>query len=271
VHRSYFTVDDKIVNNITVNQAKRGRMGLDRGHFYVVCPFKNTHIRSGTNYHPGTDYGVETKWVQDWWRQGKIDKVTECAGMYKCLTPHLNGMVMASNLVIQKKQAEAAVAARQAALQSAFLLFKTYPEITEWMEQYKTVKARYKFLILAGPSMTGKTRLAMQLMSNPWHHKGSINWVGYNHTDHTHIIFDDIHNIRDYIMMSKMLFQGSGSFTVNTSATNCYAQEIDTVNKPLIVCTNDYTWTDWILANSVMVLISSPTWFEHHPLTDGNC
>jgi hypothetical protein len=39
----------------------------------------------------------------------------------------------------------------------------SFPVIDKWREQYKSLKGRYQFLVLDGPSSTGKTRFALCL------------------------------------------------------------------------------------------------------------
>ena len=44
--------------------------------------------------------------------------------------------------------------------------FRAIPEVEEWKEQYHEDRRRYKFLILDGPSCTGKSRYAAALASD---------------------------------------------------------------------------------------------------------
>ena len=64
-------------------------------------------------------------------------------------------------------------------------------------------KERYNFLILHGPSKTGKTQLAKSLFSNPFVHTDAICWAGYDEDKHDAIIFDDVKFVFKHISEAK--------------------------------------------------------------------
>ena len=64
--------------------------------------------------------------------------------------------------------------------------------------------------------------------------------------EHTAIIFDDCAEPEVYITNHKMFFQASEVITVDTtSRTNCFALEVDTGKKMIIVCADHPPCTGW--------------------------
>ncbi len=57
--------------------------------------------------------------------------------------------------------------AAEAAILKSEVAFKIIPEVEAWRRQFSTVKSRYLFLVLDGPSRTGKTRFAYSLSPPP--------------------------------------------------------------------------------------------------------
>jgi len=242
---------------------------VNRGSFYVANEYKKSFQSHTMNYFPagadggGATYSVKTQWVIDQWSQSKLRDAVECAGKYKCLTPPFKALVTMSQGQITSLDRRNFHAERAAVLQSDVCPFKTYPECDEFLKQFEKQQFRYKFLWISGETRLGKTQLAKSFDSNFYHHKNSINWADYNPSKHSTIIFDDCSAIDEYILHHKMLFQASEVTTVNTSRTNCFALEVDTVCKKIIVCSNTISMHEWIEANCIYLDIVEPTWVEN--------
>ena len=59
------------------------------------------------------------------------------------------------------------------------------------------------------------------------------------------------------------MFQAGCKNSINTSNTNCHADEVDLVDKLLIICSNSPPYHDWIIGNSIELHITehvSPIW-----------
>jgi hypothetical protein len=240
------------------------RVAADRGHNYVQCIYKNTHLHQSNNYEAGEGFLVKTQWIQTLWGQQKIndDKVLECAAYYRCLTPALEGMVRITLQKRKQKEKGEKAEVRRKLLQGETLPFKVFPQIDEWLRSFEQVTFRYKFLILHGErSQIGKTEKARSLFKTPFIHRDSVCWNGYDENIHDGIIFDDVFVIYKYISENRALFQAGSSVTVQTSPTNAYALTVDVTQKPIVVTTNDAPYGDWILANSVTVHVNEPTWW----------
>lgn len=248
------------VSNMKKGSSYRG--GANCGHFYVQCKYKNTHIAQFNNYEACSDFTVKTIWVQELWQKGKINdnKVLPCAGFYRCCTPALEGLVRHSVGKLRVEVKAESRATRMRMLEELKAPHKQYAEINEWKKQYTQVAFRYKFLIISGPTRTGKTQLARSLFSCPFEHNDAVCWINYDDEKHDAVIFDDVKFIYKYISDNRALFQAGGLATVQTSATNMYSMQIDMTQKPIIVTCNDEPRGDWILGNSIRLYIEEPTW-----------
>jgi hypothetical protein len=129
--------------------------------------------------------------------------------------------------------------------------------IATWQKQYDTIQNRYTFLWLwSNESMqwVGKTEYVKSLFPNAWIHDGAVSWAGYNPNHHSAVVFDDVSDVCDYIKKNKPLFQANREkCVVNASATNMYALEIDTCDKPIIVLANFGPKAGWTLCNSDVI------------------
>jgi len=213
-----------------------------RGHFYVECRYKIDHITQLSNF-PWEHYPVPVKpaWIITLWKQHKIDSavVSDCLHFYRTATKHWLDIVNIALQYERTKSRDEYHANRKRVLEQTHTPYNDYPIISDWKSQYSLILPRYKFLVVSGPSNLGKTGLIMSHFPNAFVHSDSINWIGYDHTIHSAIIFDDIRDWYDYVITHKVLFQASArQITVHSSPTNCNALKIDVAGKPFIILTN---------------------------------
>ena len=246
--------------NVQPNKGKGSgaRTTKDRGHFYVVCKYKDSHQESWTNYEPAHAYAVKTIWVQTLYQQAKVTKAIECAAHYLCLTPPLEALVRLSDG--KRKAAQKAIAReqREKRLRGELTTFEYPHQILEWKSQYEVERLRYKFLVIWGRSLTGKTEFARSLFQNAFIHSDNIAWAGYDEEKHDAVIFDDIKMIYKMVSDNRALFQASGTAMQQTSATNMYALTVDVTAKPLVVTSNYEPRGEWLWANAVVMHVSGP-------------
>ena len=250
------------------SRGRSARRGWDRAHFYVYCPFKTSHLASDGNYRPGRDYAVETSWVVQLWRQGKVDEVVECCASFRCLTPTLEGVVTRTIAKQREVKRKVELDRRARILDAGSKDFRVVAAVEYWREQYNSVLPRYKFLWLSGPSGMGKSMFAKSLAVGTHWHSAGVSWAGYDPVEHEMIIFDDIYDQEDYISKHKPIFQASRTVTVNTSRTNCFAQSVDTAGKKIVVCSNYAPRTTWVNANCIHYAVTEPLWVDQHMLLD---
>lgn len=231
-----------------------------RGSFYVANEYKKTFRSHAMNFRPCEHYSVKTQWVIDQWSQEKLRDPIECAGRYNCLTQPFKTMVSLSQGSKTTLARREFYMYRELELAQRQKPFKEYPALDLFRGQFATVASRYNFMWIWGDSKLGKTELAKSLSVDFWHHRNSIDWQGYDPLVHRVIIFDDVAEPEQYIMHHKMLFQANCISTVNCSKTNCFALQIDTGEKMLVVCSNTAPYTDWVTQNAYVLHVTEPTW-----------
>lgn len=240
------------------------KVAVQRGHFYVSCEHKKSYIVGISDYPPNVAYVVRQKWIMDLWAKDKIADPISAMAFYNCLTPAAQAQVTMSLNRKRLDNKKAAKVARREAILASFSAFPKIDCVEEWKLHYNTVLARYNFLVLWGPSRTGKTEYARSLFKNPFIHEDSVCWNGYDEDEHDVIIFDDVKSVYKYISDNRKLFQASSDVMTQTSATNVYALSVDVTAKPIIVTSNEPPGSEWIMANAVIHNVKGPLWA--HPL-----
>lgn len=166
-------------------------------------------------------------------------------------------------------------------------IFKTFPAIQEWQEQYSVrlradgsetrMPGRFKFLVLKGPSRMGKTQLASSLYGRcrtfltGCQNAKEPNLVGYQRTLHDCIVYDEAGPAM--VVSNKVLFQASTDHAVLCqSQCQQHTKKYYLFRVPMIICTNKWVGDhgvnldaedqEWLEANSVVVEINKPCWFE---------
>jgi hypothetical protein len=93
--------------------------------------------------------------------------------------------------------------------------------------------------MIAGDSRTGKTVFAQNLFKNPFIINSGWNFSKYDAREHDTIVCNDLRDIASKkIMDYRTLFQSAGTSTLGESRTNCYAIDVDTLRRPIIVTLN---------------------------------
>ncbi len=159
--------------------------------------------------------------------------------------------------------------------------FWEIPLVTEWAQQYKQdspnsgygVQARFKFLVLTGPSCYGKTQFAKAIFGVQntlliqCQNVASPCLKEYRRGVHKCIVFDEC--LSSTVIRNKMLFQAnSDGVLLGQSQCNEYAYWKYLYCTPMIVCCNE--WMNgieadspdgqWLNANSMVQNIIAPLW-----------
>lgn len=238
----------------------------DRMHFYVICKYKISHIASDSTYMPCKDYVVRLQWIKTLWQKGKISDPVGCAVYYMCITePFRRDVALHSALTVSVKR-KRFHDERLESLKKLRQPFKKYANIELWKSQYRTFGAelpleRYQFLLIFGPSRTGKSKLAESFFECPFKCAGTISWKGYDPDKHDGIVINDLNFLDRYIDEHHDLLQCGDIQTVNTSTTDCYAMQLDIVEKP-IVFTSEYDIhrSDWVSKNCIFQEVLDSTY-----------
>lgn len=248
-----FDLYDKPVSDVQCNRARGHSFGtsVDRTHFYCQCKYKDGLIGSWTNYTAGVDFVVKTQWCLNLWQTLKItdDRIIPCMAYYKCCTPAAIAMVNAT-VSARRREEHQEDTERDIALRQLEKGFKDYDIIPVFKSYFDEHRHRYRFLVIVGPSLVGKSTFAANIFKNAFEHNSVMAWADYDHKKHDGIIFNDVHDIYGYICRTKALFQCNKIMTVQTSPTNAYAIEVNLIAKPIVI-TYEYPPTSpWILANA---------------------
>lgn len=242
-----------------------GRASFDRAHCYLQVAGKEGSIEVDTNWKAGEDFHPRAEWIMGWFAQRKLSDPRGCLSRYRLLSPYLEGRIRA-------QLADEAVAARRAwkkhrreVILAGYSPYKKIPEVDAWLETFKTIKSRYQFLWLHGPSLNGKTEFAQALFKKPFTIKTNVSWHGYNACEHDGIVFDDVRDIHKYVIENKALFQAGGESKQHPSMTMIHALVVDTEEKPIVVCDNEPPTDSWTIANTVRIACYTQMWEDTLP------
>ena len=155
---------------VDANKERRGphewKRACQHGHFYVQVMKAGT-LRSETNYPPFTGvWAPEAWWATSLWKMHKLDHDSYLRLSAELRDGHSHRKTQVEAVIATETFYEH-LAEQQAALQAIArksLPFKPLqPLIETFLMQFEELDDRYKFLVLYGPSRTGKSRLARSL------------------------------------------------------------------------------------------------------------
>ena len=150
------------------------------------------------------------------------------------------------------------------------LPFKPLPDaIQVWKLQYDEVKERYMFLVLFGPSCTGKSRLARNLFGDEHtlvidvQHAKHPDMRGYRRPIHRAVLLDEVSSPRFAVENKKLLQSHVDGAKLGQSATQLFSYEVFLWRTPIMMTTNNWEYEDfnesdknWIRTNCVAVHVA---------------
>ena len=147
--------------------------------------------------------------------------------------------------------------------------FKSFPVVAEFNKQFDKIRGRYKFLVIEGKSMTGKTYYTKWLMGNP-SRVFETNCASCPEPElrdfkalyHQVILFDEASP--KMVLSQKKLFQAPPCFIeLGCSTTNCHAYRALLSGIRLVICSNGWSEEvealtsqadkDWLHDNSFLL------------------
>lgn len=244
------------------------------GAFYCSAR-KIGQLWSEASKVPFRDYLVQGQWVMNMVQAQKLSVVT--ARQYILQSCH-NVQRFLTDLDIVDKQdmlariGQAKEAARRALLkvQRPFLRLKA---VEKWVAQYAVIDFRYQFLVLEGPSKLAKTAYAQSLTPEGMDFL-DINCASgqepdlrqYRYGTHGLVLFDEVSPKQ--VAAQRKLFQASNSeVQLGCSTTNVYSYCVYVHMVRLVLCSNGWSEIlqtmssgdrDWVIANSIHVLVDRP-------------
>ena len=224
------------------------------------------------SHEPVHDYHINPEWITHVLQAGNI---TESAArqLYvkgcKNVVHHLQNL---ERLVAERRQV--ALQARMALVQTSCAArmeaFKDVPLVRErCLPHFQCIKPRYPFLVLEGPSKTGKTSYAKHITGDPAE-VFEVNCANCPEPDlrdfdcsiHKAIMYDEASP--DLVLKQRRLFQSPACLLdLGCSTTNCHKYQVFVSGIMMIVCSN--TWSSqveqlehsgdagWLHSNSVVV------------------
>jgi hypothetical protein len=251
--------------DVQKNKAKGGNAALyaARGLFYVSVP-KIGSVRS-VLMNSETETLVRGEAVMKWFtglvQQGKLSAKSayDLASTWRAFPKSFfDTMAFHKHNEEEEKVDEILEAARDR-LKARRQPFRKIDVVEQWRQQYEHENERYNFLVIVGPSKSGKSCFAESLFQNPYNIRGSMDWQNYSYLEHDAVIFHDVPTIfKDILKGGKEWVQaGPNKHPVHTSATMCYARRVSLFKKPVVIVCNkdDYDFhfeNDWLKANSVV-------------------
>lgn len=218
------------------------RVASARGLFYVVADKIGT-IRS--NSSDETNGLIATSFRPQWAKalvsQGKmdIDVYKKTCLEYSNWSEQNERDFVRLRSELSKMRKQHIIREVDIELSKKIAPFRKFSVAEQFMSQYNQHDHRFKFLVIVGESMTGKSKYAQHLFKKPFEHTNAISWTGYDDEIHDGVIFHDVHNVFRYILNNRDLFQASNRMSkVNTSAANAMAFDIYLYRKPIVVVCN---------------------------------
>ncbi len=244
------------------------------GNFYVMVRKIGSIVQRGT-LHPWDDYPVKDTWITSFLASRRI---TALVAREACLQSVFRAQYNIQQLeFVEMERKKLAVLARftevDTLLRKEVKPWKAYPSTDKWRGQCSSLKGRYHFLVLDGPSSTGKTRFALCLsppgaslyadcsMGNPMLRM-------FDREAHAAIVLDEIRP-QVAITFKKALQASNELVTLGSSPTMCSAYNLYLHRVMIICCSN--TWADdlprmckvdrdWLESNSVYVEVAKAMW-----------
>ena len=212
---------------------------VNRGHYYVVIDKKGS-VYSWTNYAPFKDYGPESWWLDNWYKQGKLSNdvyLGEAARVGIGFQRRL-GDIRAAERFLREAAVDAHIKSEQAALQEQMFLFHQYPEIDRFVALFgpDVSKHRRPMLAIVGGTNLGKSMLAAHVLGRIANMLGvesylevtvegneHLDLTGFDHRCHAGVLLDGVGDAL-FLRTHREVLQGRPKKCKGAqSATNVYA------------------------------------------------
>lgn len=213
-----------------------------------------SHVLSPRQCSLWQDFLISFKMIHDAWASKKIthEVARELALQSRCLGA--DKLVHLITWTEEREQSEhicRKADALRVQLETGLTAFRPSRAVVEWQRQYREdaveTALRFKSLLLAGKSRSGKTRKAISIFGHTRSLVVNCQGLGSNlpslrafsRDKHLCIIFDEC-SCRQ-VLANKLVFQaGVDPVTLGQSACNAHAYSVWLHAVPLILCSNDF-------------------------------
>jgi hypothetical protein len=252
----------------------------NRGRYYCQAP-KEGRLFCTTNFVMNVHFIVDPKWIIALWTLRKLSHVKAQSEILQARGRVANYIKEITTVEAMEEEITVEAEKRQVhdSLSRRMRPFWEIPLVTDRAQQYKQdspnsgygVQARFKFLVLTGPSCYGKTQFAKSIFGAQntlliqCQNVASPCLKEYRRGVHKCIVFDEC--LSSTVIQNKMLFQAnSDGVLLGQSQCNEYAYWKYLYCTPMIVCCNE--WMNgieadspdgqWLNANSMVQNIIAP-------------
>jgi hypothetical protein len=247
----------------------------NQGKYYMLAP-KIGQLYSLGDQKPHVHFEVPAMYVHKLWI---LNKVTDDVAKSEYLKCKINCKQNIDNLeyvckLSKEHELTVRMAKVTAELKTSQLKSIYVREVEEiWDPQFWTTQERYKFLVLAGKSCTGKTRYIMNRF--PTGDVLELNCRNCDEpdlrkADNYKVILLDECRLTSVLAIKKVIQAGNSICSLASTQSQMYAYSIYVHAKRFVICSN--TWTDelaklakhdpaeaqWILDNQVLVIVDRP-------------
>ena len=274
---SVFAYDGKLPFVSSSNPADRNKKGSAAATLFYCSIPKVGKVTGCYSHDPFKDYHVNPEWITNLLQAEKVS-ASSAHALYlrakKNLDHHIRNLK-----ILAEEERMAALADRIALVQQTVQMqmraFKVIPAVVDrWLPCFAHIRARYPFLVLEGPSGTGKTSYAKNITGNPAEVL-EVNCAATPEPDlrefdsvvHKAILFDEASAAM--VLSQRKLFQAPACLIdLGCSTTNCHKYQVFVSGVMMIVCSN--TWSvqvhklkhegdaEWLRHNSVVVHVHAP-------------
>ena len=267
---------------MNIGKGRNKESHRNRGHYYCQSS-KEGRLFCTTNYVMNKHFVVEPKWIMGLWQLRKLShssaksEILQARGRVGVLLKEITTvetMEEALQIELEKKRVDESLKAHMKP-------FWDIPLVKTWAEQYVKggpnvlygVKARFKFLVLNGPSCYGKTQYAKSIYGAaatllvPCQNVQAPCLKEYRRGFHKCIVFDECNSLT--VVQNKMLFQSNNDgVLLGQSQCNEFAYWKYLYCTPLIVCCNNWmagieegsSEAQWLQTNAMVLEVTTPLW-----------
>jgi hypothetical protein len=255
----------------------RGRRSLAAswsGAFYLQAGKIGTLATGGT-IQPFVGYPVKDYWVTALFTSEKIT-AAQAKVLYLRCVQRASANSQLEYVTNMKRRIAMEEEHRQVSLElmGSQRPFVVLPEVVDWQRQYERTLSRYRFLVLDGPSMTGKTRFALSLSPPPATEtafyadcsSGLPDMRLFEPPEHKMVILDEL-RASSAVLLKKMLQASNDVIQLGTSPTMQFAYSKNCWRTMFVICTNTWAFdlksldecdVKWLEVNSVYIAVDRP-------------
>ena len=257
--------------------SRRGRLVNYAGAYYASVA-KIGQICNGGTVLPHRDYPVRDTWITGLFVAGKITgEVAEQEYTSCVLNVERNVRQLRFVMRVRRERlVEQLRSQRIQSIQASLGAFRSVATVASWMESFLTIRDRYKFLVLDGPSRMGKTRYACSLVPTDkvfycdCSNGNPPDLREFCRTSSELILFDEL-TASMAVSHKKLLQSSSDVCKLGCSPTQQHCYDVFLGGARCVVATNTW-WADvkqlsdedaaWLWANCVYVYVDTPLWIE---------